>query len=55
MSDLAKTLDAHINRVGEMDDNELMDSSLHIERALIHMLVEQQMRMNASVSPLRSV
>ena len=55
MSDLASTLDSYVTRVGEMPDEELMESSLLVERALVHMLVEQQLRVNASVSYLRSV
>ena len=55
MNDLTQTLDSYVNRVGEMTDDELMESSLLVERALVHMLVEQQLRMNASVSPLRAI
>ena len=55
MNDLASTLDACVTRVGEMPDEELMESSLLVERALVHMLVEQQLRVNASVSHLRVV
>lgn len=55
VTDLAATLDACVTRVGEMPDDELMESSLLVERALVHMLVEQQLRMNASVSHLRAV
>jgi len=55
VKDLSKFLDKQINRVGEMTDEELMDVSLVIERALIHMLVEQQLRVNASVSHLKAV
>lgn len=55
MSDLAATLDSYITRVGEMSDAELLEAAVLIERALVHVLVEQQLRLNASVSPLRAV
>ena len=55
MSDLASTLDDYVTRVGEMPDDELMESSVLVERALVHMLVEQQLRVSASVSQLRVV
>lgn len=55
MSDLSSALDSYVTRVGEMSDDELMESSVLVERALVHMLVEQQLRLTASVSPLRAV
>ena len=55
MTAIAEALDPFVARVSEMPDDELQDCADNVERALIHFLVEQQMRASASVSPLRAV
>lgn len=52
---MSDALEPFIGRVSEMPDDELQDCADNVERALIHFLVEQQMRLSASVSPLRVV
>lgn len=55
MTAIAEALEPFIGSVSEMRDDELQDCADNVERALIHFLVEQQMRASASVSPLRAV
>lgn len=55
MTAIADALDPFVSSVSEMPDEELQDCVDNAERALIHFLVEQQMRQSASVSPLRAV
>lgn len=55
MTAIAEALDPFIASVSEMSDDELQECADNVERALIHFLVEQQMRLSASVSPLRAV
>lgn len=52
---LAAALNPLISSVSEIPDDELQAYAEVLERGLIHFLVEQQMRANASVSPLRIV
>ena len=54
MKELTSIFDRYIEQVSELSDNELAGLAEVTERALIHFLVEQQMRVN-SVSPLRIV
>ena len=52
---LSAALDPVISGVSEIPDDELQEYAGVLERGLIHVLVEQQMRSSASVSPLRAV
>ena len=54
MKELTHLFDRYIEKVSELPDDELAALAEVTERALIHFLVEQQMRAN-SVSPLRIV
>ena len=54
-AELTAALDPIIAGVSEIPDAELQGVADVLERGLIHLLVEQQMRVSASVSPLRSV
>lgn len=44
IADLANTLDSYVSRVSEMSDAQLQECSDIIERALVHFLVEQHLR-----------
>lgn len=44
IADLADTLDAYVGHVSEMSDAQLQECSDIIERALVHFLVEQHLR-----------
>lgn len=55
MTAIADALDPFISRVSEMPDGELRECAEYAERALIHFLLEQHLRVSASVSPLRVV
>ena len=52
--ELTRLFNKYIEKVSELSDEDLTTLSEITERALIHFLVEQQMRVN-SVSPLRIV
>lgn len=52
---LSAVLDPLISTVSEIPDGDLQAYADVLERGLIHVLVEQQMRSSASVSPLRAV
>lgn len=54
IKELSRLFDRYIEKVSELSDDELAALAEVTERALIHFLVEQQMRVN-SVSPLRIV
>jgi hypothetical protein len=44
IADLSNTLDAYVARVSEMSGPQLQECSDIIERALVHFLVEQHLR-----------
>lgn len=54
MKELSRLFNNYIEKVSELSDDELAALTQVTERALIHFLVEQQMRMS-SVSPLHIV
>jgi hypothetical protein len=55
MKDLTDAIDDYVHRVGEMTLTELNDAVQILERGLIHVMLEQHLRVHEGVSHLRAV